>query len=160
MGCLLLKIIQATKEHINWIVRHRVEMFRDMNWSNKDLDETEPLVRRFLEDSWNERIFCYLAIENDRIIGSCSVSIFSILPSSKTPTGIHGYIHNLFVAKEYRKRGIATKLLEYALKFCKKKGVSKCWLHSTDLGLSIYLKAGFEKCDNFYGVSLVPMDSA
>jgi GNAT superfamily N-acetyltransferase len=149
--------MQATKEHINWIVRHRTEMFRDMNWSTKELDTAESLVRRYLEDSWDKRIFCFLAIENKWIIGGCSVSLFPILPSSQTPSGIHGYIHNLFVEKEYRKRGIATKLLEYVIGFCKEKGVSKCWLHSTDLGLSIYLKAGFEKCENYYGLNLLSM---
>jgi GNAT superfamily N-acetyltransferase len=152
---LQLKIMKATREHIKWIVRHRVEMLRDMNWSDADLNATEPIVRRYLEDSWDDRVICFLAIENELTIGGCVVSLFPVLPSSQTPSGIHGYIHNLFVEKECRKRGVATKLLDYAIQFCKDNGVSKCWLHSTDIAFSIYLKAGFKKCDNYYGLSLL-----
>lgn len=153
-----MQIVKATKDQIDWIVRHRVEMFRDMNWSKDDLDATKPLVKKYLKESWDNRIVCFLAIENDQIVGGCAISLFSILPSIQTPSGNHGYIHNLFVEREYRKKGIATRLLKHCINYCKESGVSKCWLHSTDMGLSIYLKAGFEKCENYYGVSLVPMD--
>lgn len=149
-----MEIRRATKEHIDWIIRHRIGMFRDMDWSEDDLESTEPLVRKYLEESWDDRITCFLALENSQIVGGCAVTLFPILPSSQTPGGLHGYIHNLFVERDYRRRGIATQLLDHAISFCKENNVSKCWLHSTDMGLSIYLKSGFEKCENYYGLSL------
>ena len=149
-----MEIKKATKEHIDWIVRHRIGMFRDMKWSEEDLVKTEPIVRKYLEEQWDERITCFLAFEENQIVGGCAITLYPILPSNQTPTGLHGYIHNLFVKREYRRRGIATHLLDHAIKYCKENNISKCWLHSTDMGLSIYLQSGFEKCDNYYGLSL------
>jgi ribosomal protein S18 acetylase RimI-like enzyme len=149
-----LEIKKATKVDIDWIIRHRIGMFRDMDWSDEDLARTEPVVRKFLEESWDNRITCFLAIEETQIVGGCAITLFSILPSSQAPTGIHGYIHNLYVEEEYRRKGIATKLVDHAIRFCKENNASRCWLHSTNMGLSIYLNSGFEKCDNYYGLSL------
>jgi GNAT superfamily N-acetyltransferase len=150
-----LEIRKATKEDIDWIIRHRIGMFYEMDWSDEDLTRTETVVRKFLEESWDNRITCFLAIEETQILGGCAVTLFPILPSSLTPTGIHGYIHNLYVEEEHRRKGIASKLVDHAIRFCKENNASKCWLHSTDMGLSIYLKSGFEKCDNYYGLGLM-----
>jgi GNAT superfamily N-acetyltransferase len=125
-----------------------------MDWSEEDLSKTEPVVRKYLEESWDDQIPYFLAIEKGQIVGGYAITLFPILPSSQTPSGLHGYIHNLFVEREHRRKGIATELMDHAVKFCKENNVSKCWLHSTDMGLSIYLKTGFEKCENYYGLSL------
>lgn len=150
-----MEIISATQEHIEWIIRHRLEMLRDMGWTQEELDNTEPLVREYLKNFWKNEILCFLAVENNQIIGGCAVSMNHILPSYQSPTGRHGYIHNLYVEPEYRRRGIATRLLDHAIGQCIKRGVSKVWLHATDIGLSIYIDSGFEKSDNFYGLSLL-----
>jgi GNAT superfamily N-acetyltransferase len=150
-----MEIVKAERDHINWIIRHRIEMFRDMGWNKEELDQTEPLVRAYLESLWDDQIICFLAIADDQVVGGCAVSMNHILPSYLSPTGRHGYIHNLFVEEEYRRKGIGARLLEHTIDDCKERGISKVWLHSTDKGLQIYLKAGFERSENFYGLGLV-----
>ena len=52
---------------------------------------------------------CYLAVENDNIIGSCDVTVRKRLGRGLPK---HAYLKNLFVDEGYRRRGIGGKLVQ------------------------------------------------
>ena len=145
-----MKIEKAGTDQIRWIVRHRVEMLRSMGWAEEDLLKTELVVRQFLETSWTEELECYLAIEDGIVVGGCAVAVQKVLPSSRNPAGTQAYLHNMFVEPEYRRRGIATALLEHIVDVCRGRGILRLVLHATDMGRPIYERMGFEISDNYF----------
>ncbi len=147
-------IIKAGEEHKEWIIRHRVEMFRWMGRDDGDLTIIEKVTRDFLDSSWDKAPTAYLSIEDDSIQGGCSIAFYTILPSRKNPSGKNAYILNLFVEPEYRKQGVATRLLTHIIKICKENGVGRVSLHATPMGFEVYKSIGFELVDNFYRLRL------
>ena len=45
-----MEIVRATENDRDWILRHRVEMFRDMGMSEEGLTKTEEITREELEN--------------------------------------------------------------------------------------------------------------
>ncbi len=148
------RIEKATQEHNEILLHHRVEMFRSMGWTTQQLDSIEHAMRIFFNDNEMDEINAYVAILENEIVGGIVASFYQMLPNDTNPTGIVGYLYNLFVEPQYRKMGIATGLLETALLLCRQKNTGKIALHATDLGLGIYLKLGFEKRENYYEMNL------
>lgn len=150
-----MRIIKATSEHIEWIVRHRIEMFRTIGRSDEELAEMAKVVRDYLHSSWNdEELVCHLILVDNNIVGGCAVVFFKSLPTHKNPSGIRAFIQNLFVEPEYRGKGLGTKLLENAIETCRKKGAWRVSLNATEMGKSIYIKLGFDKRENHYRLKL------
>lgn len=145
-----MKIVRATKDEAEWVVRHRIEMFRSMGWTEEELKMTEPTVREFLASSSARDVDCYLATEDGKIVGGCAVSIQRVLPSYKNRMGLHAYLHNMYVEPDYRGRGIATALLEFILETYRKRGVDRFELHASEMGRPLYERMGFEKSDTYY----------
>lgn len=145
-----MKIVRATRAQADWVVRHRIEMFRSMGWSDEELEKSEPIVREFLATPSARVIDCYLAMEDGKVIGGCAVSVQRVLPSYRNRTGMHAHLHNMFVESEYRRGGIATALLEFIIDTYRKKGVSRFELHASEMGKSLYERLGFVKSDTFY----------
>jgi len=150
----MMKIARATKRQADWVVRHRIEMFRSMGWSEDELEKTEPIVREFFAMAPNNDIDCYLVTEEGKIVGGCAVSILRMLPSYKNRTGLQAYLHNMYVEPDYRGKGIATALLEFILDTYTKRGIRRFTLHASEMGRPLYEHMGFEKSDNYYSKSI------
>ncbi|MHA1908217.1 MAG: GNAT family N-acetyltransferase [Candidatus Thorarchaeota archaeon] len=143
-------IIKATKLHKEWIIRHRIEMFRSMGWTKENLTITEDITREFLENDWTDNPEVLLAVDGDEIVGGVAINYSIMLPDNRNLTGKCAYVMNMYVEEDCRGRGIATQLMKEVLNICKKKGVGKVSLHATDLGERVYTKLGFEISDNYY----------
>lgn len=147
-------IVRATTEHINWIIRHRLEMFRSMGWTDENLVITEKITRKFLERDWTDNPEVLIALVENEVAGGVAINYSLMLPDNRNLTGKCAYIMNMYVEPEYRNKGIATQLMEKVLDICKEKGVGKISLHATDMGERIYSNLGFEKSDSYYQVYL------
>ena len=147
-------IVRATAEHIDWIIRHRIEMFRSMGWTDEDLLITGEITRAFLERDWTDNPEVLIALEQNEVAGGVAINYSLMLPDNRNLTGKCAYIMNMYVEPEYRNKGIATQLMEKVLEICKEKGVGKISLHATDMGERIYSNLGFEKSDSYYQVYL------
>ncbi len=147
-------IIKATTEHIDWIIHHRVEMFRSMGWCDDDLAITEEATRNFLENEWSDNLEVLLATEDGEIVGGVAITYNVRLPSNRNLTGFSAYIMNMYVESKSRGEGIATRLMQRSLEICQERGVGKVSLHATDMGEGLYRKLGFAKSENFYELNL------
>ncbi|MHA1934555.1 MAG: GNAT family N-acetyltransferase [Candidatus Thorarchaeota archaeon] len=145
-----MEIKRAERNDGNWVIRHRIEMFRWMGFSEEDLAATEPLVREYLKGKWGDGIEFFLAVESEEVVGGCAVTFSQILPSHVNPTGRQAYLHNLYVEPEHRHKGFATKLVNFVIDLCLNQGIRKINLHATDMGQRIYDQAGFAKAENYY----------
>lgn len=98
-----------------------------------DLDDSEEGIRRFLRRNPET---CFVAENEDRIIGTIIVG----------NDGRRGYIYHASVSLEYRKQGIATKLVNKSLEALHQIGINKVALvvfSKNEIANDFWEKQGF-----------------
>ena len=99
--------------------------------------------------------FVLWIMESDsNIIATSGVCFYSLPPTYSDPSGRIAYITNMFTKAEYRRNGIATDLLSMVIYEAKKRGCRIIRLHTSELGKSIYIKAGFADSDGYMALKI------
>ena len=124
----------------------RVYMLNDeKTYSNKFnkllLDNTE----QFLIDGFeNKNIDIIVALDNHEIIAMGCVNYFCFPPNDWCPSGKTAYIGNMFTCIDYRKRGIATKILNLLVEKAKNRNCERILLNTSEMGKELYKNIGFD----------------
>lgn len=107
------------------------------------------IYKYFNDNIEHETFFGWVAINNDDIVSTAGACIMKRPPSFTNPTGEFVYITNVYTVNEYRRQGIATKLVELVLEDAKSRGYSFAQLHASEDGKSVYKKLGFHDASGF-----------
>ena len=70
-----------------------------------------------------------------------------VMPTFSHPTGKRAHLMNVFTKKEYRRQGIAGKMMNMLIDEAKEKGVTEISLDATDMGRALYKKFGFRESE-------------
>lgn len=99
---------------------------------------------------WTERMiregkYCgWIADDAGRPVASAGLLILDWPPHPFDPEGeLRGYLLNVYVEPEYRKRGLAHELVERCMAEAHQRGIHVVTLHSSQAGRSIYERFGF-----------------
>ena len=128
------------------LTAHRNAMFASMPNPNITALETmsrafEPWVREKLA---NGRYIGWIAEENGRVAGSAGLLLLDWPPHPLHPSSHErGYVLNVFVEPDFRKRGLAHQLLEHCMAEARRKGIRVITLHASDAGRPVYDGYGF-----------------
>ena len=142
----MLQTRNATVDDADLITRHRKAMFADMRDAPESILEEmarhfEPWVRRMLT---NDRYAGWIISDGDRDIASAGLLILDWAPHFLDPTGDQrGYILNVFVETEYRRRGLAQALMAECMDEARRRGIRIVALHASKKGQPVYEKLGF-----------------
>ena len=146
-----MKYRKATVSDINELLTARLDFWRSVK-SIKSEEEEETLLgytQTFLLSSLADGSFIqWLALDKNKIVSTSGLALYYLPPNPNRLSGRVAYIGNMFTYPEYRKQGIATKLLALTVDTAKELGCKEIWLDSTDMGISIYEKYGFKKNKN------------
>lgn len=142
---------KATLEDVDILTATRIEVLRAANKLSDDVDMSE--VKKQSYDYYNKALrngthIAYLVFDKSRVIGAGGVSFFQVMPTYHNPSGKKAYIMNMYTSPEYRRRGIAYKVLDMLVKDAKSMGISAISLEATVMGLPLYEKYGFTKMKN------------
>ncbi len=142
---------KATLEDMDILTATRIEVLRAANKLSDDVDMSE--VKKQSYDYYNKALrngthIAYLVFDKSRVIGAGGVSFFQVMPTYHNPSGKKAYIMNMYTSPEYRRRGIAYKVLDMLVKDAKSMGISAISLEATVMGLPLYEKYGFTKMKN------------
>jgi len=128
------------------ISAHRRAMFAEIH----TLDESVMTALERRSVSWTERMiregkyYGWIATEAGRSVASAGLLILDWPPHPFDPEGeLRGYLLNVFVEPEYRKRGLAHELVERCMAEARRRGIRVVTLHSSQAGRSIYERVGF-----------------
>lgn len=91
----------------------------------------------------------WLAVDGERIIGTSGMSIVEKPPYYGCPSGRIGLLSSMYVAPEYRRRGIARSLLDRVMSEAKAFGCAVVQITASDMGVLLYSDYGFRKNHNF-----------
>ncbi len=116
----------------------------------RDLNPSDPLltVNTALEGHWqailaNPDLYYVVARSDQQLVSTCALTLVPNLTRSARP---YGLIENVVTHPEYRKRGIGTQVLEYALGIAWDRGCYKVMLMTgskNEATLRFYEGAGF-----------------
>ena len=137
---------RATADQIELLVTTRVEVLRAANrlYGEADLSavavQSRDYYLRALRDGTHTG---FLAFDGEDFVGAGGVSYFRVMPTCHNVTGWKAYIMNMYVRPEYRRRGIATRMLDLLVADARARGIGLISLEATDAGRPLYEKYGF-----------------
>jgi ribosomal protein S18 acetylase RimI-like enzyme len=137
---------RATINDAALITAHRHAMFASMPNPNLPALETmsgafAPWVKEKLADGM---YLGWIVEENGRVAGSAGLLILDWPPHPLHPESHErGYVLNVFVEPEFRKRGLAHELLKQCMAEARRRRIRVITLHSSDAGRRVYEGLGF-----------------
>ena len=139
-------IREASPADIPEILRQRRAMYEDMNYKDADsLGAMAKLTADYLAKAMAEGSFrAWLACESGQAVAGGAVIV--------SPWPAHPYdlecrratILNVYTDPSHRRRGLARKLMQTMIAWCKKEGFARVTLHASEDGRHLYESLGFE----------------
>ncbi|MBQ7650266.1 MAG: GNAT family N-acetyltransferase [Victivallales bacterium] len=141
-----ITIRRADSSDIELLTAMRLEMRRERETAPLSIpaDEFEASVRDFFRRTIADGSFIsFLAFCNGEPAACSGLSIQPLPPSYSEPHGLRGYVTNMFTRRQWRGMGLATKLLDAIVTYCKSTGCDSIDLNASSAGRPVYLKYGF-----------------
>jgi GNAT superfamily N-acetyltransferase len=141
-----LKIREATTADLDLVMRHRRSMFADMGQREPAaLDamdaSSRPLFARGLADGSYRG---WLAEEEGgRVVAGGGIIMLTYHSSPPDPQPRRAWIVNMYTEREYRRRGLARRLMQEMIAWCRAQPMTTIYLHASDEGRALYESLGF-----------------
>ena len=121
------------------------------------MDEGSPVVQNidvelhhyFTRGLADNSFIAWLALEDSVIVATSGLCFYQLPPNFHNPSGRNAYVTNMFTSKEYRRRGIASVLLEKILDEARSLSFPVVRLHASSDGKGLYSKFGFVPSDGY-----------
>jgi GNAT superfamily N-acetyltransferase len=140
------RIRPATLDDVPHIIRHRRCMFRDMGSATEaELDEVVTVAESFLRRALPEGEYrgWFAVTEDDRVAAGAGITIVPWPGAPRDPVARRGWIQNVYTEAEFRRRGLARRLMETVVTWCRVEGFRTVSLHASHEGRSLYESMGF-----------------
>jgi GNAT superfamily N-acetyltransferase len=140
------RIRAATFDDVPHIVHHRRAMYRDMgSGTDTQLDAVAVTAEAFLRHAIPSGQYRgWLAVMMDgRVAAGAGINIVPWPGAPHDPTSRRGWIQNVYTEPEFRRRGLARRLVETVVAWCRAEGFYTVSLHASDDGRALYESMGF-----------------
>jgi GNAT superfamily N-acetyltransferase len=140
-----LAIREAIPADIPEILRQRRGMYMDMGYTDEPkLDAMASLSASYLAKAMSDGAFhAWLAYSGERVVGGSALIISPWLAHPYDLECRRATILNVYVYPEYRLRGVARRLMETMIGWCRNEGFAGVTLHASDDGRHLYESMGF-----------------
>jgi GNAT superfamily N-acetyltransferase len=129
------------------IAAHRRAMFYEMG--SRDDAALDAMTAAFLP--WlrpkmtGQEYLAWVAVGPDgSIVAGLGLWLMDWPPHMIGPGARRGNILNVYTDHQYRRQGIARRLMDIALDWCRANGIRAVILHASDDGLKLYQQLGFQ----------------
>ncbi len=147
MDLSTLVIREATPEDAPIISQQRCSMFEDMGIAGRSrLDE----MRIEFEDWVSEKLSLgeyrawFMIDPFGTVVAGAGLWIIEWPPTPVDLSEERGYILNVYTRPEYRRKGIARRLVQTILDFCREHDLHTLALHASKDGRDLYTTLGFQ----------------
>ena len=139
----MIDIRIAAKDDIEALMSSRLEMLKVVNGLPEDYVFTDQIINESRDYFLNGDHLTVLATDGDEVVGCASMSFIRIMPTFGHPTGKRAHLMNVYTRSEYRRRGIARRMVELLIDESWKAGATEISLDATELGRPLYESLGF-----------------
>ena len=137
----------ATLDDCDTIIAHRRAMFSEMGHRDEAaLDAMTHFFRPWLRRKMEAREYLtWLAIAPDgAVAGGTGLWLMDWAPHMIGPGTPRGNILNVYTAPQFRRQGIARRLVTEILNWCRANRIHTVILHASQDGRSLYEALGFQ----------------
>jgi GNAT superfamily N-acetyltransferase len=157
----MVKYRKAEINDIPELVRLRLE-FSEVSsryFKREFSDETREILRvtnadYFTAGLLDGSLVVFVAECDNKIVGTSGIMFWRHLPGPTALDGRKAVIANMYTLPEYRKRGIATELMQLQIEEARTRGVKVINLSATADGRKVYEKLGFENDESEMKIKL------
>jgi GNAT superfamily N-acetyltransferase len=150
---LSIDIRRATVADTSILAEHRLSMFRDMGSVQPDVeaslrDAATAHIRDAMQLGEYAAWLAYPVREPQRVVGGAGVQLRRLLPrpevgGARVLVGREGIVLNMYVDRDYRRRGVARRLIETILAWVPDTDIVRLVLHASAEGRPLYESIGF-----------------
>ncbi|MFZ6745935.1 GNAT family N-acetyltransferase [Undibacterium sp. JH2W] len=137
----------AEPNDLDAIVQLRMRLFDNLVDFNKGKGVDDALMqasRNYFADAFQHgNCKTWVAEEQGQIVACGSLVVFVRPPYPGNTAGKDAYLLNMYTLVEYRKLGLARKIVRLAMQYAHEQGYGKVWLHATEDGQPLYASEGF-----------------
>ncbi|HTV82404.1 MAG TPA: GNAT family N-acetyltransferase [Acidobacteriaceae bacterium] len=154
----MLKTRPAAASDAALITRHRRRMFVDAGRADNQVldvmaDAHEPWVAREIAA---ERYLGWITEDDGKPVAGAGLFLLDWPPHPLDPRSTQrGYLLNVYVEPEYRRRRLASNLIDLALAEARHRRIRVVALHSTEEGRRLYEANGFRGTNEMFYVEPV-----
>jgi GNAT superfamily N-acetyltransferase len=138
---------RARPEDLDAIMDQRRNMFLDMGRKDDEKLAASMITSRafFAERLANGR-YCSWLVEQapGQVVAGAGVIIFDYHSSPLDPSPRRPMVVNVYTDPSFRRQGIARKLMEIIIEWCRVEGFGSVLLHASDEGRPLYESLGFK----------------
>ena len=110
-----------------------------------------PFFKKHLSDG---SLVEWVAEEDGQIVATAAMMFMEFPPAYSNPTGVRGYVTNMYTSPEYRGKGIASALLEKLMEEARARNIRIIFLGASKMGKPVYRRFGFEETGKWMDLSL------
>ncbi len=141
-----IRIKQSTD--IDLLIEWRIRVLRDVFSipKEKPIDSLKranlDYYKSFLENG--SHIACFAYFDNE-IVGCGGMCLYNEMPSPDNQSGKCAYLMNIYTCPQFRKNGIAEKIVNWLIDKAEDKGITKIYLETSEAGRKMYYSVGFRE---------------
>jgi GNAT superfamily N-acetyltransferase len=145
-----IELIESKMCHIPQLAVHHRMMFEEI-WENRsmkiNIDAGDKIQNAYAHKLMHEMpagvCISWGFEDNDRIIASGAITIVSLVPVPHDLSSRTAYLHSVFTEKKYRNKGLAGRIAEKTIEYCRTAGIKRIFLNASDAGKALYENLGF-----------------
>lgn len=134
----------ATAGDIDLMMSSRLEMLHVVNDLSSDYEFSDELIDYSRDYFLNGDQTTVLALDGQTVIGCASMSYMTIMPTFSHPTGKRAHLMNVYTNSNYRRQGIARRMVTMLIDDAWGKGATEISLDATESGRPLYESLGFK----------------
>ena len=144
----MIEYRQLEIKDLDEFIRIRINQLREEG-ATEDID-LKPALLDFYNRHLSDGTFVsYLAVDGDKIVGTSGMSFVEKPPYFGCPSGKLGLLSSMYTNPNYRRQGIAKKLLSLVVDAARDYGCGTVQITASDMGVLLYTDFGFVKNENF-----------
>lgn len=138
----MIEIVTADNSRIDDALKIRREMLAVVNGNSPEcyMGEFTEKGRDFF---LNGDQITVLACDGNTAIGCATVCFIRLMPTFSHPTGIRAHLMNVYTRSDYRRQGIARRMVNELIAAAKCRGATQITLDATESGRPLYELLGF-----------------
>ena len=102
-----------------------IELYKDLSQSDLPIDFNSAVA--VMKRAENNDVHYFVADDGERLVGICYIAI---IPNMTRQCSSIGFIENVVIAADCRRKGIGRKLLQTVIEYAKSRGCYKVMLSS------------------------------
>lgn len=144
---------RLTEKDLETFISMRINQLREEG-AKEEVDLVPYLRDYYGRHMADETFVSWLAIDEDRIVGTSGMSFVEKPPYFACPSGKIGLLSSMYTHPDYRRMGIAKELLHRVVEEARQYGCGSVQITASDMGVKLYSAYGFVHNENFMAYKL------